>query len=54
MEFSIRIADYERVAAFMERIMKELYHGVCNWLRCIDYFAALTFGFLPPHYFIDT
>jgi competence protein ComFB len=53
MDFSIKNANYERVAAVTDRFVKERYREVCSCPQCLNDIAALALNYLPPHYYVE-
>ena len=53
MNCNVRNANYERVVAVMDKLLKERNRNVCGCQRCIDDIAAIALNFLPPHYYVE-
>jgi len=53
MNCNVRNANYERVVAVMDKLLKERYRNVCSCQRCLDDIAAIALNYLPPHYYVD-
>lgn len=53
MNCNVRNANYERVVAVMDKLLKERYRNVCGCQRCIDDIAAIALNYLPPHYYVE-
>ena len=53
MDFNVKNANYERVTAVMDRVLKERYSNVCSCPRCINDITAIALNYLPPHYYVD-
>jgi competence protein ComFB len=53
MDCTVRNANYERVVAVMEKLLKERYTNVCSCQRCLNDIAAIALNYLPPHYYVD-
>lgn len=53
MNCNVRNANYERVVAVMDKLLKERYGNVCSCQRCRDDIAAIALNYLPPHYYVN-
>jgi len=53
MDCNVRNANYERVVAVMDKLLKERYQDVCACPRCINDIAAIALNYLPPHYYVE-
>jgi competence protein ComFB len=53
MNCNVRNANYERVVAVMDKLLKERCSDMCGCQRCIDDIAAIALNYLPPHYYVD-
>lgn len=53
MDCNVRNANYERVIAVMDKLLKERYGNVCSCSRCANDIAAIALNYLPPHYYVD-
>lgn len=53
MNCNVRNANYERVVAVMDKLLKERYGDVCSCQRCRDDIAAIALNYLPPHYYVN-
>jgi competence protein ComFB len=53
MNYDVKNANYERVAAVLDKFLKERYRNVCSCPRCVNDIAAIALNYLPPHYYVD-
>lgn len=53
MDCNVRNANYERVVAVMEKLLKERYQSICSCSRCVNDIAAIALNYLPPHYYVE-
>lgn len=53
MDCKVRNANYERVVAVMDRLLKERYKNACCCPRCVNDIAAIALNYLPPHYYVE-
>lgn len=53
MDCTVINANYERVLAVMDKLLKERYKNVCPCTRCASDIAAIALNYLPPHYYVE-
>lgn len=53
MECNVRNANFERVVAVMDKLLKEQYKNACCCPRCVNDIAAIALNYLPPHYYVE-
>jgi len=53
MKCNVRNANYERVVAVLDKLLKERFSNVSDCQRCRDDIAAIALNYLPPHYYVD-
>jgi hypothetical protein len=53
MNYNVRNANYERVVAVLDKLLKERDSDVSDCQRCRDDIAAIALNYLPPHYYVD-
>lgn len=53
MDYSVTNANYERVVAVMNKVMKERYSNACSCPRCVNDITAIALNYLPPHYYVN-
>ena len=53
MDCSVRNANYDKVVAVVDKILKERLGDFCTCQRCYNDVAAIALNYLPPHYYVD-
>ena len=53
MNCNVRNANYERVIAVLDKLLKERYNELSDCQRCRDDIVAIALNYLPPHYYVD-
>ncbi len=51
MDCDVRNANYERVMAVMEKLLRESDGAICSCPQCVNDIAAIALNYLPPHYY---
>ena len=53
MDCNVRNANYQRVMAVIEQVLREESRDLCSCQRCMNDVAALALNYLPPHYYVE-